>query len=220
MPGRPELSSPDHARPGLSAASDAATRRHLRTATLVALMAAAAIALVWLRPPAAIEGAADSLTWWRTAGDGGRAVVTTALVAIAMLGYVAVWMLATAPRRPVRLPDNRGTITVDELAHRLRASLLEHPHVQDAGVRVDNRHRRGVGVNVVLELTAHALLAEASEDAAVAVRLFVEQDAGLGLSAAPSITLQYEELILGARAGDGYQRPASGRASDKASDAA
>ncbi|MEE8336945.1 MAG: hypothetical protein V3R95_02675 [Dehalococcoidia bacterium] len=168
------------------------------------------MALLWTRPPPVLDGAGDLLAWLRTADDGGRAIATTALVAVAMLGFVVTWALATSPRRPVRLPDNRGTITVDELARRLRASLLEHPHVLDAGVRVDNRHRRSVGVSVVLELTAHARLAQVSEDAAVAVRLFVEEGAGLTLPTPPSIALQYEELILaGGRSQDGRQRKAS-----------
>lgn len=207
---RPSLPRPDPAAAGLSAATDAATRRHLRAATFVALLAAAAVALLWTRPPAVLDGAGDLLAWLHTADDGGRAIATTALVAVAMLGYVVTWALATSPRRPVRLPDNRGTITVDELARRLRASLLQHQHVLDAGVRFDNRHGRGVRVSVVLELTAHARLAQVSEDAASVVRLFVEEGAGLTLPAPPSIALQYEELILdGGRSRDGRQHKAS-----------
>ena len=181
----------------MPAPHDPATRRYLRNATAFGVLFAAAIALLWMQPPAAFEAGEETLAWLRNGTDSSRAIATTALVATSGLAYVVAWALASSPRRPLRLPANRGTITVDEVARRLRALLLDNVDVLDAGVRVDNLHGRGVGVDVALTVTAHARLAKTSEASTMAIERYLG-DIDLALAGPVQLAVSYEELILNA----------------------
>ncbi|HJM74380.1 MAG TPA: hypothetical protein QGI71_00735 [Dehalococcoidia bacterium] len=176
--------------------SDVNIHRQLATATLVALIAALAIALVWTRQPLVITGGDDLLRWLRTSGDRSRVIVTVVFTTFALLGYLAVWAKVSAPRRAVRLADGRGTIAVDVLAERLRLAILERPDVEDAGVRVDNLRGRGVRVVAVIAVTANARLAETVEAATMAIERALDERAGVPLAEPPALELRYEELIL------------------------
>jgi hypothetical protein len=176
--------------------SDVNIRRQLTLATLVAVIVALAIALVWTRQPLAITAGDDLLRWLRTSGDRSRVIVTVVFATLALLGYLAVWAKATAPRRAVRLADGRGTIAVDVLAERLRLAILERPDVQDAGVRVDNLRGRGVRVVAVIAVTADARLAETAQAATRAIERSLDERAGVALAEPPALELRYEELIL------------------------
>lgn len=180
----------------MPAPTDHSTRRQFVLATVVALLAALAIALIWTRQPLVIEAGDDLLGWLRTSDDRARAVATTVLAAAALLGYLAVWARASSPRRAVRLADGRGTIAVDVLARRLRLALLERADVQEAGVRVDNLRRRGVRVAAVLAVTADARLAETTAGAAAAIERVLTDGVGVPLAEPPTLELRYEELIL------------------------
>lgn len=180
----------------MPAPPDRDTRRQLALATAVAFVAACAIALIWTRQPFVIESGEALIGWLRNSGDGARVIATTLIAAAALLGYLAVWARATAPRRAVRLADGRGTIAVDVLAGRLRLALLERPDVREAGVRVDNLRGRGVRVAAVLAVTADARLAETAEGAAAAIERSLSAAAGVPLAGPPELELRYDELIL------------------------
>ena len=82
-------------------------------------------------------------------------------------------------------------------ASRLRALLLDNVDVLDAGVRVDNLHGRGVGVDVALTVTAHARLAKTSEASTMAIERYLG-DIDLALAGPVQLAVSYEELILNA----------------------
>jgi hypothetical protein len=191
------MPAPQDSTPRVSTPHDPATRRHLRNATAITALSAAAIAVLWAQPLAAFEFGEAALDWLRNGSDANRATATTVLVATSGLAYVIAWTLVSSPRRPLRLPANRGTITVDEVARRLRALLLDDVDVLDAGVRVDNLHGRGVGVDVALTVTAHARLAETSEASTMAIKQYLG-DIDLTLARPVQLAVSYEELILNA----------------------
>jgi hypothetical protein len=172
------------------------TRRQIALATLVALIAVFAIALIWTRQPLAIEAGEDLVRWLRTSGDPARVIVTVVLATVALLGYLVVWARVSAPGRAVRLAEGRGTIAVDVLAERLRLAILERPDVEDAGVRVDNLRGKGVRVVAVLAVTANARLTETAEAAIAAIEQALDERAGVPLAEPPALELRYEELIL------------------------
>ena len=185
-------------RPGpMPVRSDVNIRRQFALATLVALIAALALALVWTRQPLVITAGDDLLRWLRTSGDRSRVIVTVVFATLALLGYLTVWAKVSAPGRAVRLADGRGTIAVDVLAERLRLAILERPDVEDAGVRVDNLRGRGVRVVAVIAVTADARLAETAKAATTAIERALDERAGVPLAEPPALELRYEELILG-----------------------
>ena len=172
-------------------------RRGFYAATVFASLAALLIAFVWIAPEPALDGASEAIAWLRADDARGRAIATTALVALGALGYVAAWTRATSLRRPLQPGDARGAISVDEFASWLRAAVLEQPDVREAAVRVENLHRRGVRISLLLSVTPEARLAETVAEASSRVERVVRDRAGLELAEPPAIELRYEELILG-----------------------
>ena len=200
-------------RPIVQAPRDPDTRRDLRRATLFAVLADAAVVLTWTAPVPVLDAAvaltAAIATWLRHADGSERAMVTTVLAALAALRYVAVWARASSERRPVRLAGGLGTVSVDELAARLRATLLRRPDVRDAQVRVENLHRRGVRVAARIEVTPDARLTETARACAARIERAVAARAGVKLAGAPDIMLRYDELVLRPRRGSSRESDAA-----------
>lgn len=198
----------------MQAPRDPSARRGFYAATVFASLAALSIAFVWTAPEPALDGASQAIAWLRADDAGGRAIATTALVALGALAYVTAWTRATSLRRPLQPGGARGAISVDEFASWLRAALLEQPDVREAAVRVENLHRRGVRISLLLSVTPEARLAETVTEASLRVERAVRDRADLELAEPPAIELRYEELVLGSREG----RTASGERAE--SDAA
>ena len=174
--------------------------RPLRSLLLFALFALAATVAVWTASAAILDGAGGTLDWLRAHDDAtGRALVTTILATATLLNIVLAWWRTSSPRRPVRVGRDGSTIAVDELAEWLRQALLERADVADATVRVENLHRRGVRVAVVLEVTAEARLEETGDSAAALVDRLIGERAGLPLDEPPHVELRYRELDLRSR---------------------
>ena len=177
--------------------ADTVTHRFSGAATRGALLAALAVIFVWTAPAPALDGIERGARWLRDGDDtAGRAIVTTVLVAAAALGYVLAWARATSLRRPVRVGGGRGTITPEELGRRVREAVLELSDVEEARVRVENLHRRGVRVSLRLDVTPDARLGQTAATAAARVEETLAQRAGVALAEPPSIEIRYEELIL------------------------
>jgi hypothetical protein len=184
----------------MQAPRDPSARRGFHAATVFASLAALLIAFVWTAPEPALDGAAKAIAWLR-ADAAGRAIATTALVALGALGYVAAWTRATSLRRPLYVDGERGAIPVDQFASWMRAALLDQPDVREVAVRVENLHRRGVRIALVLSVTPHARLAEIVAEATSRVERVVRDRAAIELAEPPAIELRYEELVLGSREG-------------------
>ncbi len=189
----------------MQAPRDPSARRGFHAATAFASLAALLIAFVWTAPAPALDGASEAIAWLRADSAGRRAIATTALVALGALGYVAAWTRATSLRRPLQVGGERGAISVHEFASWLRAALLEQPDVREAAVRVENLHRRGVRISLLLSVTPQARLAETVAEASSRVERVVRDQAAIELAEPPAIELRYEELILGSS----ERRPAS-----------
>ena len=191
-------------------------RRPYLAPTLFALLAAAATAFLWTAPAVALDGTTSVVAWLRDRDDtAGRAIVTTVLATLALLGYVVAWGRATALHRPVRVGGERGTIPIAEFAAWIGDAVRTGADVRDAEVRVENRHRRGVRVALVLHVTPDARLQRATATAAASVEAVVCEQAGVRLDRPPTIEVRYEELILHARR-PGSRPPGSSRGSHAA----
>ena len=179
---------------------DPRPNRPVRSLLLFALFALAATVAVWSASTAILDGAGGTLDWLRVHdGPAGRALVTTILATATLLNLVLVWWRASSPRRPVRVGRRGSTIAVDELAEWLRQALLERADVAEAMVRVENLHRRGLRVAVVLEVTAEARLEETGDSTAALVEQLIGERAGLPLDEPPKVELRYRELNLRSR---------------------
>lgn len=181
----------------LPAAPEAhSVRRDVVTATLIALVAAAIVAVTWLAPVAALDAAAEAIGWLRMRNDeAGRAALTVVVVATAALVWVAVWARATAPQRPVRVAGGRGTIPVDEIAAWLQAQLQTRADVRDATVSVEHRGK-GVRVAALMAVTPDARLDDTTDGARSIIEEVLASRVGAPLVSAPAIELRYEELRL------------------------
>lgn len=179
---------------------DARRNRPIRSLLLFALFALAGTVALWTASTAILDGAGATLDWLRAHDDPtGRALVTTIFATATLLNLVLVWSRASSPRRPVRVGRDGSTIAVDELAEWLRQALLERADVADATVRVENLHRRGLGVAMVLEVTAEARLEETGDAATALVERLIGERAGLPLHEPPQVELRYRELNLKSR---------------------
>ncbi len=182
-------------RPGISGAPGESWWRAYRAPLLLAAIAAGAIALIWLASGPVLDAAARAL---EGASDHdtalGRAGATTVLVAAVLLAFVVRWGSLSSPRRPLQIPGG-VRLPVDALAALLRAELTAIDAVVVASVRVANRHRRGVSVEVGPEALLSQVGAEARELAVAAV----ERRLGLRLAAPPRVQLRYSELRLSQR---------------------
>ncbi len=184
----------------MPAALDPRPNRPIRSLSLFALFALAATIALWTASTAILNAAGGTLDWLRAHDDPtGRALVTTIFATATLLSFVLVWWRASSPRRPVRVGGGGSTIAVDELAEWLRQALLERADVAGATVRVENLHRRGIRVAVVLEVTAEARLEQTGDAAAALVERLIGERAGLPLDEPPQVELRYRELNLRSR---------------------
>lgn len=183
-------------------------RRRLPPWTVVVLLVSASIvAVTWLAPAAALDGAEEALRWLRARNhDTGRAVLTTVVVATTLLLYVAAWGRATAHGRDLRLRvpggelesdrEHTARVTMDDLAALLEDALSDRHDVERAEVRVRNLHRRGLAVEATLDLAAHARLHETAQGARALVGRVLAEQAGARLAGEPRLHLRYRELRL------------------------
>ena len=148
-------------------------------------------------------------------GDGRtQESVSVGLVAIAVLAFVGAWWRHSHPRRPVRLSDGRGTISVDAIAGQLRAAILDLPEVRSAEVMVENRGGGQVRVRTHLRVTAETRIDDALDGVDDAADWFVHHQLGLMLAEPPLAEVRYDELDLrAARSGAGVS--ASDRAAGR-----
>lgn len=173
---------------------------------MLATIAAALIAVVWLAPSVALEGAADTIaSAQRGLNPSSQLVVTVALAALALLGLVVAWARQTALGRPVRLPAG-GQVSVDEVATRLQQMIEERDDVRRAEVQVYNLHRRGLRVSTRIRVGAHANLTGAIQSVSEAAELLLHGHLLVRLSSPPTVELHFDELDL--RSGQVHdQRP-------------
>lgn len=162
----------------------------------LAALAAGAIALIWLASGAALDAAGEALDGARDLDTPrGRAVATTLLAAAALLAFVGRWGSRSSPRRPLAIPGG-GRLTVEALEALLRAEITAADAVESARVRVENAHRRGVRVEVDVEVGPTAILSDVTAQARALVADAVERRLGLRLAAPAGVELRYGELRL------------------------
>lgn len=170
--------------------------RAYRGPLAVAALAAGAIALTWLASGAALAAAGGALDGARDLDTPrGRAVATTLLAAAALLAFVGRWGSRSSPRRPLAIPGG-GRLAVEALEALLRAEIAAVEAVESVRVRVENAHRRGVRVEVLLEVGPTALLSEVAARARELVVDAVERRLALRLAAPTGVELRYGELRL------------------------
>ena len=170
--------------------------RAYRGPLAVAVLAAGAIALIWLASGAALDAAGGALDGARDLDTPrGRAAATTLLVAAALLAFVGRWGSRSSPRRPLAIPGG-GRLAVEALEALLRAEITAADAVESARVRVENAHRRGVRVEVAVEVGPTALLSDVADRARDLVADAVERRLALRLAAPAGVELRYGELRL------------------------
>ncbi len=170
--------------------------RAYRGPLAVAALAAGAIALIWLASGVALDAAGGALDGARDLDTPrGRAVATTLLVATALLAFVGRWGSRSSPRRPLAIPGG-GRLAVETLEALLRAEITAADAVESARVRVENAHRRGVRVEVYVEVEPTALLSDVAARARELVADAVERRLALRLAAPAGVELRYGELRL------------------------
>ena len=170
--------------------------RAYRAPLALAAVAVAAAALIWLASGTVLEAAAGVIEGAREHDTPrSRAGATTLLAAAAMLAFVARWGSRSAPRRPIAIPGG-GRLPVESLEALLRAEMAAIDAVESASVRVENAHRRGVRVEVALEVAPTALLGETAARAREIAVDAVERRLALALAAPAAVELRYGELRL------------------------
>lgn len=204
QPG-PDDQSTGHARHARLRALDATPNRRrrggrrlegYRGALLLALIATALIAVVWLAPVETLDASGDAVAWLEAhQTPTAQAIASVALGALALLGLVIAWGRRTALGRPVHLPAG-GQITVAEIARRLEALIEEREGVHRAEVHVDNLHRRGVRVTSRIHVDPQANLSGAIEAVSEAAELLLHGHLLVRLSSPPSVELRFDELDL------------------------
>ena len=103
----------------------------------------------------------------------------------------------------MRLPGDRGTIAVEELAQRLRDAAHDDHEVRDAEVLVMNRQHRGVRVTAWLDVTADARLGETAAAASERIESVLNEQVGVRLAEPVAVRLRYHELRMRPRRTDG-----------------
>lgn len=163
---------------------------------LLAAVAGALIAVVWLAPMEALDASAEGVAWMeRRLTPSAQAVATIALATVGLLGLVIAWARRTALGRPVALPAG-GRITVTEIARRLEQLIEEGDDVRRAEVRVDNLHRRGLRVSSRIHVGPQANLTGAIQSVSEAAELLLHGHLLVRLSSPPSVELHFDELDL------------------------
>lgn len=171
--------------------------RTLRGPLATTLAAAGLIAAIWLAPVATLDGAAEAIEWLRARNhETGRAVLTTVIVAAALLAYVLAWARRSSHRRSVRLPGEGGALPLGDLAALITDTLREHPDVEDARVRLQNRHRRGLAIDAEVLVAPHAQLDDVAAFARDRVLRCLDEQIGVAPAGTPRIRLRYRELNL------------------------
>lgn len=195
---------------GVAADSYASPRpsrwRALRPAMLVTLGVVALLVVTWAAWSPTLDALAEGAgTLASREGDGRtQESVSVGLVAIAVLAFVVAWWRHSHPRRPVRLSDGRGTMSVDAIAGQLRAAILDLPEVRSAEVMVENRGGGQVRVRTRLRVTAETRIDDALDGVDDAAEWLVHHQLGLMLAEPPLAEVRYDELDLrAARAGAG-----------------
>jgi len=195
---------------GVAADSYASPRpsrwRALRPAMLVTLGVVALLVVTWAAWSPTLDALSEGAgTLASREGDGRtQESFSVGLVAIAVLAFVGAWWRHSHPRRPVRLSDGRGTISVDAIAGQLRAAILDLPEVRSAEVIVENRGGGQVRVRTRLRVTAETRIDDALDGVDDAAEWLVRHQLGLMLAEPPLAEVRYDELDLrAARAGAG-----------------
>ena len=171
----------------------------LRLGGLV-LVTGGIVAAIWTVSAPVLEGAARGSDWLHAHNSAaGRLSVTVVVLAISALAGVVWWDRAHAPRRPLTLPGEGGTIELDALEWRLATELTERPDIDAATVSMRNRGRRGVSVELDLRVTPDATLQTVADDATVAVGALLHEQLDARLAEPPQVRLHYEELRLDRR---------------------
>lgn len=168
-----------------------------RNAALFAMLCFASAVTTWLAAADVLLGIERGTAWLRAQdSDAYRAMVTTGLVALALLALIIAWDRATSPRRPVRLSNGRGRMAVSVIEARLRAEIIADPDVRDADVRVENAHRRGVRVDVHLRVAPQARIDDAIDRVDGAAEDLLEGRLGVSMDGLPVVDVTYDELDL------------------------
>ena len=172
--------------------------RAIRTALVLSVFCLALIAVTWTTWTLVLDAIAEgAATLAGREGDGrAQATTTVVLVSIAILGFVVSWSRSTHPRRAVRLSDERGRMAVDDIAGRLRASILELDEIGEAEVRVENGGRSRVRVRVWLRVSPEARIDDVLDEVDEAADWLVHHRLGLLLSEPPLADVKYDELDL------------------------
>jgi len=172
--------------------------RELRGAFVISALAALLIAVTWIAWGTVLTSTSEALATLAGREHDGqtRESVTVALAAAALLAFIVAWWRGSHPRRPVRLSDGRGTMTVDAIAGRLRESILELPQVRQAEVSVENRGGGRVRVRTWLRVASDARIDAALDGVDDAADWLVHHRLGLLLSEPPLVDVRYDELDL------------------------
>jgi hypothetical protein len=167
--------------------------------TLAAGAIAAAV-LAWTIPNKTINWLADAVQWLDDHdGDTEKAILTAGAVITALVS-LAVLVLELMPRRrsDVRVSNVQGgqaSLSTAAVAQRLEETMRQVPNVLDAKSYVTAR-RRGIDVEMDLDVDPDANLAEVTSAAATAARDLLGNRMHVALLSDPKARLHYRELRL------------------------
>lgn len=172
-------------------------RHPYRGALLFAALMAGLAVLAWGASTEALRAAGHAVDWLGAHDTSrGRALATVLCLAAGALAIIGVWARETAERRPVRLAGGRARMTVDEVAVALRDAILDAAGLADAGIRVQNLHRRGLRVTVRADIHPQARVDDTVAAVDEVVREIVQGRLGVRLAARPAVDVRYRELDL------------------------
>lgn len=170
---------------------------------LMIAVGAAAIAiavLAWTIPNRTINWLADAVQWLDdNDGDTEKALLTIGCV-VAVIVALAVLILELVPHRRTvvavtGVEGGAATLSTGAIAQRVEDAVRQVPDVADARAFVQAR-RKGVEVEMDLEVDPEANLAELTGAASAAARNALENRMHVALATPPRARLHYRELRL------------------------
>jgi hypothetical protein len=175
-----------------------------RGAAVLALALVAGAVATWFAAAEVLLGIEQGAARLRALDSGtSRAITATVLVAAGLLAVIVAWGRATSPRRAVRLADGRGSMAVEAIETRLRYAIVADPDVHEARVWVENRHRRGLGVDVALRVGPRARIDDAIDRVDEVAEELLHRRLGVPMDGPPMVDVTYDELDLRAGRADG-----------------
>jgi hypothetical protein len=171
------------------------------------------IAFAWIAPQNSIDGLRDAVDWLEdNDGDLERVLLTTVCALIALIA-LTVFLLEAVPRasQSVAVGDLHGgdaSLSTASIATRVEEAVRQVPHVSDARAHV-SRRRKGVRVDLDLQVDPDANLAEVTDAAVESARDVLTNRVHVPLAEPPRARIHYRELGTQRAQAQARARPAT-----------